>query len=161
MHFPEQPIDWVYLLNKFAEPSNSFPGVPFCERMRFLLMCGMSDRVEALEFRLWRDHITSIIQTVNFEHNGDNRRILRSIQAKLDHFEDELTKLKDVTTILELALWKMKMSENGRQDRATQSQQKMTADDSSIRSQNRVTCGADVVIGHVLPFLINTDGFFA
>jgi hypothetical protein len=37
---------------------------------------------------------------------------------------------------------------------------KMKADDSSIRSQNRVTCGADVVIGHVLLFLINTDGFF-
>jgi hypothetical protein len=123
-------------------------------------MCGMSDRVEALEFRLWRDHITSIIQTSNFQHNGDNHSILRSIRAKLDHFEDELPKLKEATTILEIALWKMKMSENGHQDRATQSQKKMKADDSSIRSQNRVTCGADVVIGHVLPFLINTDGFF-
>ena len=29
------------------------------------------------------------------------------------------------------------------------------ADDSIIRSHKRVTCGADVVIGHVLPFLIN------
>jgi demethoxyubiquinone hydroxylase (CLK1/Coq7/Cat5 family) len=115
----------------------------------------MSDHVEALEFRLWRDHITSIIQTSNFQHNEDNRHILREIRAKLDHFDDELTKLKDVTTILELALWKLKMSENGHQDRATQSQQKMTADESSIRSQNRVTCGADVVIGHVLPFLIS------
>jgi hypothetical protein len=161
MHFPEQSLNWVYLLNKFAEHSkNSLSGVPFCERMRFLFLCGMSDHVEALEFRLWRDHITSIIQTSNFQHNGDNRIILRSIQARLDHFEDELTKLKDVTTIIELALWKMNMSENGRQDRATQSQKKMTADDSTIRSQNRVTCGADVVIGHVLPFLINTDGFF-
>jgi hypothetical protein len=158
--FPEQPIDWVYLLNKFAEPSDSFPGVPFHNRMRFLFTCGMSDHVDALEFRLWRDHVTSIIQTVNFQHNGDNRSILREIRAKLDHFEHELTKLKAVTTILELALWKMNMSKNGHQDRVTQSQQKMTADDSSIRSQNRVTCGADVVIGHVLPFLINTDGFF-
>jgi hypothetical protein len=52
------------------------------------------------------------------------------------------------------------MSKNGHQDRATQSQKKMKVDDSSIRSQNRVTCGADIVIGHVLPFLINTDGFF-
>jgi hypothetical protein len=25
--FPEQPIDWVYLLNKFAEPSSVFPTV--------------------------------------------------------------------------------------------------------------------------------------
>jgi hypothetical protein len=35
----------------------------------------------------------------------------------------------------------------------------MKADESIVRSQKRVTCGADVVIGHVLPFLINTgDG---
>jgi hypothetical protein len=84
-------------------------------------------------------------------------RILREIRAKLDHFEHELTKLKEATAMLELALWKMKMSENGHQDRATQSQKKMKADESSIRSQDRVTCGADVVIGHVLPFLINTE----
>jgi hypothetical protein len=161
LHFPEQPIDWGYLLDKFAEPSNcAFPGVRFHERMRFLLMCGMSDHVEALEFRMWRNHIKNMIHTANFAMRGDNHSILRSIRAKLDHFEDELPKLKDVTTIIELALWKMNMSKNRRQDRATQSQKKMTADNSSIRSHNRVTCGADIVIGHMLPFLINTDGFF-
>jgi hypothetical protein len=120
----------------------------------------MSDRVEALEFRLWRNHIKNMIHTFDFAMRRDNSAILHQIRAKLDHFEDELPKLKDVTTILELALWKMNMSKNGHQDRATQSQKKMKVDDSSIRSQNRVTCGADVVIGHMLPFLINTDGFF-
>ena len=93
----------------------------------------MSDRVKTLAFKLWRDHITSIIQSSNFQSNGDNRSILRSIRAKLDHFEDELPKLKDVTTILELALWKMKMmSEKGHQDMATQSQKKMKADESNV-----------------------------
>jgi hypothetical protein len=161
MHFQDQSLNWVYLLNKLAEPFNcAFSEVPFRERMRFIFTCGMSDRVKTLAFKLWRDHITRIIQTSNFQCNRDNRSILREIRAKLDHFEDELPKLKEATTILELALWKMKMSKNGHQDRATKSQQKMTADDSSIRIQNQVTCGADVVIGHVLPFLINTDGFF-
>jgi hypothetical protein len=160
MHFPSQPINWEYLLDKFAEPSNcTFPGVPFHDRMRFLYMCGMSDRVEALAFKIWHDHITNMIQTADFNYGADNRSILHSIRAKLDHFEDELTKLKEVTTILELALWKMKMSKKGHQDRATQSQKKMKADESNVRSQNRVTCGADVVIGRVLPYLINTgDG---
>jgi hypothetical protein len=161
MHFPDQPIDWEYLLNKFAGPSKcSFPGRPFLERMRFLFSCGLSSRVKTLAFTLWRDHIITMIQTADFKWGNDNRSILHTIRNKLVHFEDELPKLKDVTTILELALWKMNMSENGHQDRATQSQKKMKADDSSIRNQNRVTCGADVVIGHVLPFLINTDGFF-
>jgi hypothetical protein len=161
MHCPEQPIDWVYLLNKFAEHSNcAFSGGPYDERMRFLFTCGLSDHVEALEFRLWRNHIKNMIHTATFAMRGDNSVILHEIRSKLVHFEDELTKLKEVTTILELALWKMNMSKNGHQDRATQSQKKMKADDSSIRSQNRVTSGANVVIGHVLPFLINADGFF-
>jgi hypothetical protein len=79
----------------------------------------------------------------------DNSAILRGIRSKLAHFEVELTKLKEVTTILELVLWKTKIMENGHQD--------MAIHDANVRSQDRVTCGADVVIGHVLPFLINTD----
>jgi hypothetical protein len=58
--------------------------------------------------------------------------------------------MKEVTTILELALWKMRISENNHQD-------DMATHDSNVRSQDRVTCGADVAIGHVVPFLVNTD----
>jgi hypothetical protein len=62
--FPVQPLNWDYLLDKFAEPSNcTFPGVPFRERMRFLFTCGMSVRVEALAFKLWRDYVTNMIHT--------------------------------------------------------------------------------------------------
>jgi hypothetical protein len=64
MHFPEQQLDWEYLLDKFAQPSCvSFEGAPFQERMQFLFMCSMSDRVEALAFKVWRDHNTNMIQT--------------------------------------------------------------------------------------------------
>ena len=49
IHFPDQPINWGYLLDFFAEPSTrNFHGASFHERMRFLFMCGMLDRVEAL-----------------------------------------------------------------------------------------------------------------
>jgi hypothetical protein len=151
MHYPEQPIDWDYLLDEFASNSwVSFDGAPFQERMHFLFMCGLSERVEALAFKLWRDYVTNMIYTSTFDMRRDNSDILREISSKFAHFEEELTKLKEVTTMLELALWKMKMNENGHQDMATH-------DDSNVRSQDRVTCGADVVIGHVLPFIINTD----
>ena len=117
--------------------------------MQFLFTCGMSTRVKTLAFKVWRDYVSQMILTADFEWNEDNRSILRSIRNKLAHFEVELTKLKEVTTILELALWKMKMNEKSHKDMATH--------DSNVRSQDRVTCGADVVIGHVLPFLINSD----
>jgi hypothetical protein len=123
--------------------------------MQFLFMCGMSERVGALPFKVWRDHITNMIQTSNFGYNMDNSVILHGIRSKLDHFEDKLPQLKQVTTILELALWKMKMNEKkSHQDIATSSQKKMKSDESSIRQQCRVICGADVIIRVVLPFLI-------
>ena len=157
MHFPDQPIDWEYLLEMFASPSHySFDGLPFQERMQFLVMCGMSEHVESLAFKVWRDHITNIIYTANFQYNGDNFGILRWIFASIAHFEDEYPKLKEITTILELALWKLRMNENIPQEEVSHCHKKMKADDASIRWQCRVTGGADVIIGHVLPFLINT-----
>jgi hypothetical protein len=116
----------------------------------------MSDRVEALPFKIWHDHITSMIQTADYIYNRDNQSIIYGIQRKIAYFEDELPKLKEATAMLELALWKMNMSENGRNIKnQTHCQKKINAYDSSSRSQNRVTCGADVVIGHMLPFLIS------
>jgi hypothetical protein len=158
MHFPEQPIDWEYLLDKFAKPSKcTFSGVPFHERMRFLFTCGVSDRVKTLAFKVWRDFITTMIHTACFVWGRDNSNILHEIQAKVAHFEDELTTLKEVTTILELALWKLRLNKNLLlQEEATHCQKKVKTDESSvIRKQCRIICGADVVIGHVLPFLIS------
>jgi hypothetical protein len=122
--------------------------------MQFLFTCGMSDRMEALAFKVWRNYITNMIQTSNFEYYGDNLGVLREIQSKLAHFEVELPKLKEVTTILEIALWKMKTNQKSHQCMYTQSQKKVKTDEFIARQQCRVTCGADVVIGHVLPFLI-------
>jgi hypothetical protein len=149
MHFPDQTIDWVYLLDKFALPSHSFVGLPFQERMKYLIMCGMSDRVEALAFKVWRDHITDMIHTTNFQCNMDITVILRRIQEKIAHFEDEYPrlKLKEITLILELAVWKSAMN-------ASHLQKKIKTDKSSIRRQCRMTCGADVVIKLVLPYLM-------
>jgi len=68
-------------------------------------MCSLSDRVEALAFKVWRDYITNMIQTAAFDSRRDSSAvILRSIRGKLAHFEDELPKLKEMTMILELVL---------------------------------------------------------
>ena len=102
-----------------------------------------------------------MIETYNFKwdfypnKSGDNSDILHRIREKLAQFEDKLLKLKEVTSILEIVLWGMRLNEKGRQDMATQSQKKIKTDESSIRQQCRITFGADVIIGHVLPFLIS------
>ena len=157
MHFPEQPIDWEYLLIDFAQPFKFHtPGVLFQEQMCFLFISGMSDRVEALAFKVWRDFIINMIHTADFASWGGNQHIILRIRAKVAQFEGKIPKLKEVTRILELALWKMRMDEKSYRRNMTRSicQMKMTSDESDIRRQCRVTCGADVVIDLVLPFLI-------
>jgi hypothetical protein len=157
MHFPEQPLNWEFLLDKFARPSKVSFQSSFKEQMRFLFNIGLSLRVEALVFKVWRDCITNMIQTSDYKWSNDNSTILRGIREKLAHFEDKLSKLKDVTSILELALWKMKMNGFTLEENLTWHQKKIKTDQSKLQQQCRVTCGADIVIGHVLPFLITVD----
>ena len=144
-----------YLLDKIAVRSDiPFAGAPFHDRMKFLFTCGMSDHMEALAFKVWRDCIYDMIQTADYQRGRDHSHTLNRIRGKLAHFEVELQKLKVVTTILEIALWKIKLNEKSHHNLATQSQKKIKTDESSFRSQCRVTCGADVVIQHVLPYLL-------
>jgi len=159
MNFPEQSIDWEYLLDEFinlADPSYFCSPSTFTERMRFLFMCCMSSRVEGLAFKVWRDHIRHMIQIANFKWNKNVSAILRSIREKLVHFEDELPKLKEATTILELALWKKRINENNSQQNTVCRQKEIKVEGANPREQCRVTCGADIIIGHVLPYLIST-----
>ena len=150
IHFPEQPIDWEYLLNELAIPSNCHLSVVLLqEQMHFLFMCVMAERVEALPFKVWRDCIYNMIQTADYKLGRDNSDTLNRIREKLAHFEDELPQLKDATTILELTLWNMSIIEG-----ATRHQKIFKTDESSFRRQCRINCGADVVIQHVLPFLL-------
>jgi hypothetical protein len=157
VHFPSQPIDWDHLLDEFASSSlhSSFSGLLFQERLQFLVMCGMSARVEALPFKVWNDHITSMIHTAAFVYGGDNTVILRRIQAKVAHFEEEYPKLKEAASILELALWKNRLDESGHKRQRNHCKKKMRTDESEIRRQCRITGGADIVIRHILPYLIN------
>ena len=118
-------------------------------------MCGFSE--ESLAFKVWRYHITQMIHAADFKQGDNNSDTLHSIQEKLAYFEDELLNLKEVTIIIELALWKvrMTMNENIHQEFMCSRQKKVRVDQSEFRWHCRLTCGANVVIGHVLPFLIN------
>ena len=51
-------------------------------------------------------------------------------------------------------MWKLRINEIITQEEATNIQKKVMTDESSIRRECGVTRGADVVICHVLPYLI-------
>ena len=88
----------------------------------------LSDRVEALALKVWRNHVTNMIHTANFEWRRDNfntaEAFLHKIREKLTHFEDEILRLKEDTSILELALWNLKLNMTIHQDLSTRHQKK-------------------------------------
>ena len=93
MHFPEQPIDWDNLLDEiFVSPPCNFSIAKFHfqERMLFLVMCGMAERVKALAFSVWRDCITNMIQSADYDYYKDNLSILHGIQRRITHVQDKL-----------------------------------------------------------------------
>jgi hypothetical protein len=67
---------------------------------------------------------------------------------------------EEVTAALELALSKLKMNEKSHQMEMIHCHKNMRSDESDIRWQYRVTFGADVIIGRMLPFLITAAYFF-
>ena len=110
------------------------------------LLEGPKLRVKDLPFKVWRDIITSMILIAKTKSH------VNEIHGMLDYFGYKLI-IWETKTILELALWKMKINEKSHQEGDTQIQKRLKTDESTIRLQCRVTSGADVVIKCVVPFL--------
>jgi len=78
---------------------------------------------------------------------------LNSMDSKLIQFETEYHKMKEATSLLELALWKNKMIVNNGNKKRHKKRVKIEGSD--YREKSRISCGADIVIEHVLPFLVS------
>ena len=85
----------------------------------------------------------------------DNRIKFRAhFQAILIEYEAEYDKIKEATSLLELALWKIKLNDHDGDGRERQNK-KMKIEESDLRrGQCRISCGADIIIHHVLPYLL-------
>ena len=78
---------------------------------------------------------------------------IESLVDKMDHCKSEHYRyMKEGITLLELALWKAKLGEK-EDDCEEGKTKKSKVDAESARKERRVTCGADMVIKNVLPFL--------
>ena len=77
-----------------------------------------------------------------------------SVMDKMDHYKAEHCRhVKEGITLLELALWKDKLLGGGEESFAEGRSKKAKVDAESARKESRITCGADIVIKNVLPFL--------
>ena len=95
-------------------------------------------------------------KTAIYGGSGPRRVFITEVTAKLAHYETEYQKLKEATSIVELALWKQKMNDHIQGKKQRRSKKKLKIDNSSIREQCRISCGSDIVIEHMLPYLLPT-----
>ena len=115
---------------------------------------------DAISVKQWRNDITDQIQSM--QPPSDNGRAcltfacLAKIRAEIANYEAEYHKLKEATTTLELVLWKAKMNELS-QGEKRRSSKRMKLDESDLREQCRISCGAGIVIEQVLPYLLPVE----
>ena len=133
-----------------------------CEQLTTVdIVGGIHETVSLLHMESWRTEMISEINRINEvlpntpadEKSEEMRQWMDSVIDKMDHYKAEHWRhVKEGTTLLELAVWKAKLVEK-EEHAAEGSRKKAKVDAESARKERRVTCGADMVIKNVLPFL--------
>ena len=128
------------------------------------LIGGIHKTISSLYMESWRDEMNEEIDRINqtltdtrsAEKGAAINRWIESVLRRMEHYKEEHRMLvKEAMTLLELALWKAKLHyEEGRKCEAEEKMsQKAKIGKESTRNEHRVTCGANIVIKNVLPFL--------
>ena len=170
--FPNQIIDWEDLLNKAVTmpcETNNFESVKI-ESFRIILQCRMMKSVREIGLKQWRDEITDAIgafhdlskpkMKLTIKSCMKRRTFIQQIKTKIIEFEVAYIKLKESIVLLELALWKKRMSEyaleqNEENNNLNQSMDRLGLDEEETSQEKcRISCGSDIVIEHVLPYLV-------
>ena len=101
-----------------------------------------SERLNAIGVKQWRTNITNRIDKIQTCSTFDRHECLASIRTKIATDEGEYHKLREVTAILELALWKAKMNDIS-QGKRRRSSKRMKLDGLDLRKQCHIRCGAN------------------
>ena len=137
---------------------NQFDG---CEQLKTVDLVGLTHTqiIASLHMESWRNEMIEEINGINQvlpnthadEKSGVIVQWMDSVIDKMDHYKAEHCRhVKEGITLLELALWKFKLGE--KEETAAEGKRKK-AKVESARKEGRITCGADMVIKNVLPFL--------
>ena len=120
------------------------------------LVGGIYQTVASLHLESWRNHMSNEINRINqtLPTTTKIRQWLRTVIHQLDHFKVEHRRLmKEATTLLELALWKANLGDNGGDSLEREGVRTTRGSRKRARKEICVTSGASIVIKNVLPFL--------
>jgi hypothetical protein len=156
---PGYIIMWEQILGEFAiRPARpldtSFASsATFC----FLIRCSIAKRVKAICVKHFRDAMVD--DWTGNELNFNRQVWLAETVSKLEYYESEYRRLKEMTSLLELAIWKMKINDGSKDLCETMGggNKKIKRDGPEFRLQCRISCGADHVVESVWPYLLPSD----
>ena len=144
--FPNQCIDWDVVLENLS------PNLDSVTFQQMVKLC-ITKRVNAIGIKSWRvDMIAKVTEGLPPLFNKGTW--LNDVKSKLSRYEVEYLKLKEATSMLELALWKNKINETNSTKGGARKCKKVKVDDTAVRNQCRVNCGANIIIENVLPYLV-------
>eukprot|EP00984_Skeletonema_dohrnii_P005386 scaffold1896_cov86-Skeletonema_dohrnii-CCMP3373.AAC.2 len=144
------------------DPNRIYGQFDGCDQLTTVdLVGGIHTTVASLHMESWRaemnteiDRINQVLPTTPTNEKSDEiRQWTGTVIDKMDHYKAEHYRyVKEAVTLLELALWKAKLDE--KEDSCSEGRtKKAKVDAESARREKRITCGADMVIKNVLPFL--------
>ena len=154
---PGYNIDWDRILGELAVPTelNEPHANPktFCSLTR----CSIATRVNAIGVKHFRDVMDDYWMGDN-KDDFDREEWRDETLTKLEYYESKYRSLKEMTSLLELALWKIKFDDSRDHSKAmSRGRKQLKMDPSDFRLQCRLSCGADHVVENVWPFLLPPD----
>ncbi len=126
---------------------------------------GIYKTISSFHMESWKNEMNNGMERINqtlpdtrsAEKTTAIRQWIRFVHLRMEYYKTEhRVVLKEAMTLLELALWKAKLlDEEGRKCKEAEEKKSKKAkiDVNSARDEHRVTCGANIVIKNVLPFL--------
>ena len=150
----------LFPLSDYNQKYNQFDD---CEQLTRVDLVGQAHTktIVSLHMENWRIEMISEINRINqvipnktaYGKTDEIQQWMDSVIDKMDRYKAEHSRyVKEGITLLELALWKAELGE--KEDNAVEREaKKAKIDTESGRKQKRITCGADIVIKNVLPFL--------
>jgi hypothetical protein len=159
-----------YCLQRIAMPlkrrmiaEHVFLGCENLTTVDLVLVGGTNKTISSLHLDRWRKEMNEEINRINQvlpttsegTKTHEISQWIDSVIQRLEHYKAvHHALLMEAMTLLELALWKAKIHYQEKETfEGVKTSRKNKIDVQSERGEGRVTCGADIVIKNVLPFL--------
>lgn len=156
--FPDQQWgDWDTALEKAVAASDENDPTCILRRTFCVLVVGsITKRAKAIGSKVLKKELRDYVFGDVPDGIQQRKDFITVVQTTLGKCEEEYSKLKEATSMIELVLWKIRMNDCfSEQKYETRRFKKMKLDKPpDIRHRCRVTCGAGTVIEHVLPYLL-------